>query len=327
MVVVLGLLAAVLALPTVHAAFSATTSTPGNSLAADRLSPPPALSATQTCSYATTALRGALASTASTPLALGVPTATQPGDVLVAQVAYDGTSPLTASSGWQLVRADSSGGVVTSAVYWKVAAASEPAATFARPNGEVGDMVGGIVAYRGVRPGAPVADGQTGSGATATTPALTTQVPGVVVVHLLARNAGHPPAPSGTGQLWTLGSDSETVTAADEPFAGPGTVPQRSSTTSGATTAWTAQTVVLRPAVQHVGATLSWTASPSTWAEGYRGERVVGGVVQATSAVPYGTTTAADAGLANGTTYTYRVRAYRGSWVSADVTRTLTTSC
>jgi hypothetical protein len=40
-----------------------------------------------------------------------------------------------------------------------------------------------------------------------------------------------------------------------------------------------------------------------------------------------GTTTVTDPGLVNGTTYTYRVWTYRGSWVSPDVTTTLTPSC
>ncbi len=172
-----------------------------------------------------------------------------------------------------------------------------------------------------------VAGGSTGSGPTATTPALTTTATGAVAVHLFTRSGGQPPTPTGTTALWTHSSDSETVTAADEAFAGPGAVPQRTSTTSGSTTAWIAQTVVLRPALQQVGAALSWTASPDSWADGYRGERSVAGTLQRTISVPIGTTTATDAPLANGTTYTYRVRAHRGSWVSDHVTATLTPGC
>jgi hypothetical protein len=43
--------------------------------------------------------------------------------------------------------------------------------------------------------------------------------------------------------------------------------------------------------------------------------------------VPFGTTTFTDAGLVNGTTYTYRVWAYRGAWTSDVVSTSLTTSC
>jgi hypothetical protein len=330
LVAALGLLVTVLALPSVHAAFSATTGTPTNSLAADRLQPPSGLVATQNCSYAPIVLRGALSSTRVSPLTLSPPPGTAAGDVLVAQVAYYGTSSITAPSGWtRITLPDTSGGVVTSAVYWKVAAGTEPAADFARPTSESGDMVGGIVAYRGVSGSAPVAvaGGSTGSGPTATTPALTTTATGAVAAHLLTRSGGQPPTPTGTNALWTHSSDSETVTAADEAFAGPGAVPQRTSTTSGSTTAWIAQTIVLRPALQQVGASLSWTATPSSWADGYTRERFAGGTLQGSQNVPSGTTTVTDTGLANGTTYTYRVRAHRGSWVSDVVTTPLTTAC
>ena len=190
-------------------------------------------------------------------------------------------------------------------------------------------MVGGIVAYRGVSAGAPVSasGGATGTGDTATSPALTTSATGAVAVHLLARSGGQPPTPTATRALWVHSSDSESVAAADESFPGPGAVPQRTSTTSGSTTAWIAQTVVLRPALQQVGASLSWTATPSSWAAGYTRERLAGGTLQASQTVPSGTTTATDTGLVNGTSYTYRVRAHRGSWVSDGVTATLTPAC
>jgi hypothetical protein len=325
-----ALLVAVLALPAAHTAFSATSGTPVNSLAADHLRPPSGPAVTQTCSYAPIVLRGALASTSVSPLVLSPPAGTQAGDVLIAQVAYYGTSPLTAPGDWtRIPLPDSSGGVVTSAVYWKVAVVGEPPATFTRTDTTTGDLVGGIVAYRGVDGSAPVAvaGGSTGDGQTATTPALTTTATGVVVVHLLTRSGGQPPTPTSTNALWTHSSDSETVTAADEAFAGSGAVPQRTSTTSGSTTAWIAQTVVLRPALQQVGASLSWTATPSSWADGYRGERVVAGSVEASRTVPIGTTSTTDAGLVNGTTYTYRVWTYRGTWVSSPVSTTLTPNC
>ena len=328
-VAVLGLLVAVLTLPSVHSAFSATTGTPANSLAADQLRPPSGLVVTQTCSYAPIVVRGALASTALSPLSLSPPSGTQAGDVLVAQVAYYGASTITAPSGWTAILADTSGGVVTSAVYWKVAVAGEPAATFTRPSADTGDMVGGIVAYSGVSVSAPVAVAgrATGSGETATSPALTTTATGVVVLHLLTKSAAQLPTPAGTTGRWRLSSDTEGVTAADESFTGPGAIPSRTSTSPGAAAAWIAQTVVLRPALQQVGAALSWTASPDSWADGYRGERSVAGTLQRTVSVPIGTTTATDAPLVNGTTYSYRVRAHRGAWVSTAVTATLTPSC
>ncbi|MGY1760490.1 hypothetical protein ACI79G_13085 [Geodermatophilus sp. SYSU D00779] len=328
----LGLLATVLTLPSAYSAFSATTGNRANSLAADRLQPPTGLTVTQTCSYAPIALQGSPSSTKVSPLLLTPPAGTLEGDVLVAQVAYYGTSTVPTPSGWtRVVLPDTSGGVVTSAVYWKVAVPDEPVATFTRTDTTTGDMVGGIVGYRGVDSSNPVAaaGGTSGSAETMTSPTLTTSATGAVVVHLLTRSGTvRPPTPGSTSPLWTNNSDSESVTASYEPLAGPGAVPQRTSTTPGSTTAWIAQTVVLRPAVQQVGASLVWTATPSSWADGYQGERVVGGTVQRSSAVPFGTTTVTDTGLTNGTTYTYRIRAYRGSWVSPDLVSTpLTPSC
>jgi hypothetical protein len=250
--------------------------------------------------------------------------------VLVAQVAYYGTSIIDTPSGWTRILADVSvsGNVVTSAVYWKKAVDDEPAATFTRPSSSNGDMVGGIAAYSGVDTSDPVAvaGGLTGSGDTATSPALTTEATGAVAVHLMARSGVQPATPD-PRELWTRSSDSESVTAFDQPLAGPGAVPQRTSTTSGSSTAWIAQTVVLRPAPLQVGASLVWTATPSTWATGYQGERVVGGTVYGPITVPLDTTTFTDTGLANGTTYTYGVWAYRGAWMSDEAVVTLTTSC
>ncbi len=92
--------------------------------------------------------------------------------------------------------------------------------------------------------------------------------------------------------------------------------------------AWVAHTVALRPALGPPSAALTWTAGPSTWATGYRLERSVGGRVQATATVtPIGTTSAADGTLVNGTTYAFRLWAYRGTRISTSVTATLTPSC
>ncbi|SDN32202.1 hypothetical protein SAMN05660642_04574 [Geodermatophilus siccatus] len=333
LVAALGLLVAVLALPSVDAAFSATRGTLASSFATDRLQPPAGLTVTQTCTYAPIVLQGSPSSAKVSPLELSPPTGTLAGDVLVAQVAYYGTSTVPAPSGWtRVVLPDTSGGVVTSAVYWKVAVPGEPVASFTRPDTTTGDMVGGIVGYRGVSGSSPIAavGGATGSGDTATSsPTVSTTATGAVVVHLLTRSGTvRPPALGGTSQLWTNNSDSESVTASHESFAGPGAVPQRTSTTSGSTTAWIAQTVVLRPALQQVGASLSWTASPSSWADGYRLERSAGGTVQSTRSVtPVVATTTTEGALSNGVTYTFRLWTYRSTWVSDVVSTPLTTSC
>jgi len=333
---VLGLLVAVLALPSAHTAFSARTGTPANSLAADRLQPPSGLTATQSCSTTpSVAFRGATTATGGTSLTLSPPATTQAGDVLLAQVAQRyGATTVTAPSGWTHVRTDTSGTAVTSTVYWKVAVAGEPAAVFSRPVLSSGEMVGGIVAYSGAHGTMPVAvaGSATGQGISATTSSLSTSATDVLVVHFLTKRQEDLPAPTGTTQRWRLmsgtGTDTEGVTAADEPFAGTGATASRTATSSAGFWAdWIAQSVVLRRAPGTPSVVLSWTSSPSSWAAGYQGERIVGGTIQGSSTVPLGTTTVTDPGLVNGTTYTYRVRAYRGSWVSPDTTATLTPSC
>ena len=185
---VLGLLVAVLALPSVDTAFSATRGTLPSSLATDRLQPPAGLTVTQTCTYAPIVLQGSPSSTKVSPLELSPPTGTLQGDVLVAQVAYYGTSTVPPPSGWnRIVLPDTSEGVMTSAVYWKVAVTGEPIASFTRPDTTTGDMVGGIVGYRGVSGSDPIAavGGWTGSGLTATSPTVSTTATDVVVLHLL----------------------------------------------------------------------------------------------------------------------------------------------
>jgi hypothetical protein len=119
--------------------------------------------------------------------------------------------------------------------------------------------------------------------------------------------------------------------AGDESFAGPGATTSRVSTFPGnvaTSLEWVAHTVALRPAVGPPSAVLSWTASPSSWATGYALERVVGGVVQATATVtPVSGTSTSDGPLVNGTSYTYRLWAYRGTWRSTVLSTAITPSC
>ena len=69
---------------------------------------------------------------------------------------------------------------------------------------------------------------------------------------------------------------------------------------------------------------LSWTASPSVGVEGYLLDRdgtALGPVTPGTAS------TATDAGAGNGTTHTYTLRAYAGSWTSPPSTATVTPDC
>jgi len=340
LVAALVLVAAVLVLPMASAAFRATTANPANSLAADRLQPPSGLTATQSCSTATIAHVGSSTSTGVGTLVLQTPPGTSPGDVLVAQVSNKGggTAALTAPAGWTSIRRDSAyqangAAQVTAALFWRVAVTTEPTSATFHLAASV-DMVGGIATYRGVSTVNPVNASQvmTGTGATATTPSVTTTTAATMLVDFTAKWQDDLPAPAGTQHRWRLTSGASTahfgVSAGDVAFAGTGATPTRNAASStNYSSEWLAQTIALRPNAQQPAATLMWTASPSSWATGYKGERIVGGTVQATHTVPIGTTTITDTGLVNGTTYTFRVWAYRGSWVSTAVTTTLTPSC
>jgi hypothetical protein len=176
-------------------------------------------------------------------------------------------------------------------------------------------------------------DSATGTGTTATTPSLLTPVSTVEVVHLLTKTQEALPVPAGTtvliqGQAGTAPA-SLGVVAADETFAGPGTIPSRSATsTTALSSEWIAQTLVLGRVQDTPSASLSWTASTSSWADGYVLDRLVGGTVQATQPVSGRATTSATQGpLANGTSYTFRLSTSRGTWRSTPVTATLTPVC
>lgn len=75
-------------------------------------------------------------------------------------------------------------------------------------------------------------------------------------------------------------------------------------------------------------ADLTWTATTSTWADGYTLERWRGTTLEASwSITPATTASASDTGggLLGGQTYTYRLRAREGStWVSSDATDSAT---
>jgi hypothetical protein len=257
----------------------------------------------------------------------------------VAQVSnWGGPAVLTPPAGWNLIRRDSAfqtngAAQVTSALFWRVAVATEPASATFHLAASV-DMAGGIAAYSGASTTSAVDahEAATSTSATTTVPSVTTTVANTMLVHFTTKRQEQLPAPGGTAERWRqisgTGTSIQGISAGDVSFAGPGATPVRSSTSpSNFSSEWIGQTVALRPIPQQPAATLNWTATPSSWATGYRGERIVGGTVQATSSAPMGATTVTDPGLVNGTTYTYRVWAYRGSWVSTVQTTTLTPNC
>ena len=338
-----GLLLAPGLLPPSGAAFSAATSDAGNEVTTAEVAAPSSFAAAQTCAAGPgITYRSATSSWGVDSLTLTTPTGTTAGDVLVAQVTNRHTAyTLTPPAGWQLIgQRDTSGSTfgaaVTSAAFYRVATAGEPAtATFSLVGSSGVQMVGGVVTYGGVSTSNPVEATAVavGYGATVTTASVATTGAGARVLHLVAKRQEDLAAPTGTTQRWRLmsgtGTATQGATAGDETLPAAGTTTAR-TTTSGSNfpSEWLVRTIALRPASGPPSASLTWTASASTWATDYVLQRVVGGTVQSTATVsPISATSTSDGPLVNGTAYTYRLRARYGSWVSPDATTTLTPSC
>ncbi|MCZ2828565.1 hypothetical protein O2W14_06940 [Modestobacter sp. VKM Ac-2986] len=328
--------AALLLAPTVldgaHASFSATTANSGDAWAADQLQPPSNLTVSSSCTLTPTiARRASSTATGAGSVTLPMPANTTAGDYLLAHVGYhDDTQTLIAPSGWQLVgRTDNT--TIASNVYWKEAGANEPSATFRHPtSGSTLYFAGGVTAFRNARLVAPLFAGVPGSSDTATTPSVTTQDKNVQVVHLFTKTQG--PLDPASGGADFYGTSTGTgdgvhvgIRGAGETFGGPGSTTPRSATALESSR-WVAQVVVLQRVADTATANLSWTPTPSTWADGYRLERAGGGATTS-STLAAGTSSVSQGPLADGTAYTFTLTAARNAWRSSPVTRTLTPDC
>ena len=331
----LGLLLLPATFPLATAAFAGSTADDGNAVSTATVAPPSALAVTQTCAPGPgIAVRGARSATGLSSLALVPPAATVAGDLLVAQVVNRDGHTLTAPGGWTAIgsRTTPAGSAtVSSAMYWKWAAA-EGTSTFTLSTADV-QMVGGVVAYSGVHASSPINAAAMGSGVgtVATAPSVTTTAANTLLVYAFAKRQEAPTAPAGSTPHWSLLSGSGSGTAGAGvwtlPFAGPG--PTGTVSRTGSTSwEWVAHIVALRPALGPPSAAVTWTPSPSTWATGYRLERSVGGTVQSTATVtPISTSSTSDGPLVSGTTYSYRLWAYHGTWMSTALTTGFTPSC
>ena len=188
----------------------------------------------------------------------------------------------------------------------------------------------GMAVYSGIDTTQPVDahGGTAGTGLVAKTQSVTTTTANTVLLHLVGQRGDTVSAPDQTTALWSVlsgnGATAMGAAAGWESVAATGPTPSRSFTV---TNSWVTQMVALRTN-RRAGASLTWTASPSSWADGYRLERTAGGTVQSTRSVtPVGTTTATGSPLSNGVTYTFRLWAHRGTWVSTAVGTTLTPAC
>ncbi|SFP21913.1 hypothetical protein SAMN05660464_2553 [Geodermatophilus dictyosporus] len=329
----LALLALTVLLPGASARFTSVTGNPAGAWATDGVAPPTGFSAALACATTPVAFRSVATATGTETLTLPVPTGTVAGDLLLVHIAHSWTgAPFTTPAGWTHVRTDNSANTIVSALYWKKAATGEASATFSYPPGSSVKMGGAMAAYTGADTTTPVDDhsGQVGTGTSATTPAVTTATAGTLVLRLISHAAQPHPAPTGTTPRWSVGPVSGLggYSAGDEQVTGAGPVSSRSSASTGTSAAWVGQTVALRRAPGTPQAALSWTASPSTWASGYRLERRSGATVQSDRSItPISTTSATEGPLVNGTSYTFRLWAHRGTWTSTVATASLTPSC
>jgi hypothetical protein len=329
----LGLLALTVVLPGASARFSSVTDNPAGAWATDGVAAPTGFSAAQSCATTPIAFRAATTATGTEVLTLPVPAGTVAGDLLLVHIAHVWTgAPFTVPAGWTHIRADNSANTIVSTLYWKKAATGEPSATFHFAAGSLVTMGGAMAAYTGANTTTPVDghNGQVGTGGTAVTPAVTTATAGTLVLRFISNSAESYPAPAGTSQRWrSTAPGVGGFSAGDEQFAGPGGTGTRSSASpSGTSAAGVGQTVALRRAPGTPSATLTWTASASSWATGYRLERSAGGTVQPPRSItPISAATTTEGPLVNGTAYTFRLQAHHGTWTSPWVSTGLTPSC
>jgi hypothetical protein len=190
----------------------------------------------------------------ATSLTLPAPAETVPGDVLLAAIDVRGAPAITAPAGSVLVRQDQNGNTIKQAVYRKTAAVSEPASytwTFSSAQG----ASGGVSAYGGVDPSAPVAAhaGQVNTSSTQiAAPSITTTGPGQLVVGVFGTaRATKVSPPAGYAERLesssTGGTYRATTELADGLQSSPGASGRLVAVASGSA-ASVGQTLALKPA-------------------------------------------------------------------------------
>ncbi|HVW35492.1 MAG TPA: metallophosphoesterase [Acidimicrobiia bacterium] len=195
----------------------------------------------------------------ATGITLGRPAGTGPGQVLLASIASDQTTPaFGAPAGWTVVQDSTVKGRLRQTVYEKVAGDAEPASYTWTTRGKH-HIAGGITAYAGVDTGHPIDAVSRVTVAAAGTalkaPGVTTTRPGDRLVTLDAVNAeGRIDAPAGMTARWesaapTGGTTDALAASADATVrqAGPTGPRQAKATERGPRIA---VLVALRPALQ-----------------------------------------------------------------------------
>ncbi len=194
------------------------------------------------------------ANSEGTTLTIPAPPGTAPDDVLVAVVSARGNPNLTPPPGWTLVRLDASGFVLRQGVYVRQAGATPPPG-YTWTLSSVQSAAGGISAYSGVDPAAPVltSAGQissTNSTSSVVAPSITTTTDGAMILGFfgVANNTSVTP-PAGMTERFEVVSNAGRypVTAACAEVLQPLAGATGSKTAVSQTTGWNiGQLVALR---------------------------------------------------------------------------------
>ncbi|MEY2569013.1 MAG: hypothetical protein QOE35_3542 [Actinomycetota bacterium] len=152
-----------------------------------------------------------------TSIVLNKPTGTQPGDVMVAQVAAGGGSgtTITAPSGWTQLDSKNNGTLVAQKVFWRLATGNEPASwTWTLSSSQ--EASGGVLAYSGVEQVTPLdvtANNKTAAASTShVAPAVvTTKANDELVTFYGLKTGTTMTAPSGMTERFDLASTGGTV--------------------------------------------------------------------------------------------------------------------
>jgi hypothetical protein len=186
-------------------------------------------------------------------LTISKPAGAASGDLMVAAVNVRGTPTITAPSGWTLVRLDVNSSTMRQAIYTKIAATSEPS-SYTWSFSAKGSTTGIIAAYQGVDPTTPVdaASGQATAASTSiTAPAVTTTVPGTLLVGFFG-TAANPATTPPFGMIeqaelvQNAGKNKSSLETADAFLPATGSSGTRVATASTASTN-VGQLVAIRP--------------------------------------------------------------------------------
>ncbi len=321
---------------TAYAAFADTTANSGNQFAAGSLAAPTGFTASEGSCVGSGSISFRSSSSASNTLGdqltIPRPTGMAAGDVMIAALTwhshdFSGTR-IDPPAGWNLIRTDTESTHIVQGLFWKVVTGSEPASyTFVNSTADTTrELIGGIAAYAGVDPVTPV-DAHAGSSTpsvvfTLTAPSVTSTVDGGRLVTAFGQHdPGSLSTPPGMSGRFTpsVGSGERSANSllSDEVLGAAGATGTRAATGTG-NGSGVAQSVVLDPAGGVVSAALSWTPSPSSFADGYVLQRYIGAALDdqwlltpetASSVTDFG-------GLVSGTDYTYRLITTSGTWRS-----------